>query len=505
MRVTRKNLVLWIFAFVVVFSGFFILISNIQSCPNPTKFQTSLDPDNTQNNLQARKLMGDISEAFETASAKVSVSVVSIFAEQTVQAQNPFGMPDDPFKEFFGEDFFKRFFGTPGPQEERQTVRSLGSGVIVSRDGYILTNNHVVAGAEKLSVVIGKSKTYQAKIIGTDPPTDVAVIKIAAKDLPVATLGQSESVKVGQWVIAVGNPFQLMHTVTAGIISAKGRSSVGLADYEDFIQTDASINPGNSGGALADLEGNVIGINTAIASPSGGNIGIGFAIPIDMAKRVMDELMSEGEVVRGYVGLYLQDLNEELAKALDLEGTKGVIVSDVEKDGPAEKAGLKRGDVIVAFDGKEIENGAQLKNLVAMTRPKTKVEVDLIRDGKRMNLTVMMGERPKSTDMRRREPGSQEGQTSKKLGISIQTLTPDIASQLGYQNENGVVVTNVVPGSAADDAGLQRGDLIKEINRRKVRSVEDFEEEAKKLKSGDSVALLLRRGANTFFVAITVE
>ena len=288
-------------------------------------------------NPQVHGLLSQISEAFEEAAANVSSSVVSIFAEQTVQVQSPFGLPDDAFKDFFGDDFFKRFFGTPPSQEHKRTVQSLGSGVIVTKDGYILTNNHVVANAEKLSVIIGDKKNYEAKIIGTDPPTDVAVIKIDANDLPAAILGDSDKVKVGQWVIAVGNPFHLFHTVTHGIISAKGRSSVGLADYEDFFQTDASINPGNSGGALADTEGNVIGINTAIASPSGGNVGIGFAIPINMAKKVMDDLISRGEVTRGYIGLIPKDINDDLAKALKLSGTEGVLVGDVDRAGPADK------------------------------------------------------------------------------------------------------------------------------------------------------------------------
>jgi serine protease Do len=264
----------------VFFTGIYVFSSSRDSDPKSSLRKAATASLEPSADSQAQGLIQQLSDAFEAASSKASVSVVSIFAEQVVQIQNPYGMPDDAFKDFFGEDFFKRFFGAPQPKEEKQTVRSLGSGVIVTKDGYILTNNHVVEKADKLSVVIGDKKKFSAKVIGADPPTDVAVIKIDVENLPAAMLGDSDKVKVGQWVIAVGNPFQLMHTVTAGIISAKGRSSVGLADYEDFIQTDASINPGNSGGALADLEGQVIGINTAIASPSGGNIGIGFAIPI---------------------------------------------------------------------------------------------------------------------------------------------------------------------------------------------------------------------------------
>ena len=460
----------------------------------------------TQRDPQVSNIMEQISKAFEQASNDVSPAVVSIFAEQTVEVQSPFGMPDEAFKDFFGEDLFRRFFGVPKTQEEKRTVRSLGSGVIVSKDGYILTNNHVVEKAEKLSVVVGDKKTYDAQVIGTDPPTDVAVIKIKAKDLPVASLGNSDDVRIGQWVIAVGNPFQLMHTVTAGIISAKGRSSVGLAEYEDFIQTDASINPGNSGGALADLEGHVVGINTAITSPSGGNIGIGFAIPINMARQVMSTLISEGKISRGYLALYPQDINEDLAKALHLKSTEGSLVADVTPDGPADKAGIKRGDVIVEFNGKKVEDSVELRNLVAQVSPGTTVEVVLNRDGKEMRINVRLGERPGGTEGG--EPSLEkqpQEQMSRKLGLSIQTLTPDLADQLGYRNAKGVVITEVVTGSPADEAGLQRGDLILEVNRKRVQSTQDFENQIKNLKSGDVVALLVRRGNNTFFVAVNVQ
>jgi serine protease Do len=449
--------------------------------------------------------MKQISEAFEQASAKVSPSVVSIFAEQTVEVQNPFGMPDEAFRQFFGEDLFKRFFDIPHPQEKKRTVRSLGSGVIVTEDGYILTNNHVVERADKLSVVVGDKKTYSAKVIGTDPPTDVAVIKIDANNLPLASLGDSDNVIVGEWVIAVGNPFQLMHTVTAGIISAKGRSSVGLAEYEDFIQTDASINPGNSGGALADLEGNVIGINTAITSPSGGNIGIGFAIPINMAKQVMSSLMTEGKISRGYLALLPQDIDEQLAKALNLKSTEGSLVADVTSGGPADRGGIQRGDIIIAIDGKKVKNSTELRNMVAQIAPGKSVEITLIRDGREMRVKVRLGERPEGPESASSQQAEKEEQMSKKLGISIQTLTPDLAEQLGYGNARGVVITDVSSGSPADEAGLQRGDLIQEVNRKEIKSTRDFEEHTKNLKSGDVVALLIRRGENTFFVALNIQ
>jgi serine protease Do len=384
-------------------------------------------------------------------------------------------------------------------------VRGVGSGVVVSKDGYILTNNHVVAEADKVTVMVGENKKYTAKVIGTDPLTDLAVVKINTGDLPVAKLGNSDDVRIGQWVIAVGNPFQLLHTVTAGIISAKGRSA-GITTYDDFIQTDASINPGNSGGALADLEGNVIGINTAISTPSGGNVGIGFAIPINMAKQVMEELVKKGKVTRGYLALVPQDIDEDMAKALDLKSTEGALVGDVTAGGPADKAGIKRGDVIISFNGKKVTGSNQLRQLVAQADPGSAAKLVLLRDGRELPVSVVLGERPKEFSDRgepEEEQSPEEG-TGEKLGISVQTLTPDIAQQLGYRNEQGVVVSGVVSASAAEDADLRRGDLIKEVNRAEVRNVQDFGRAISRLKSGDNAALLLRRGQNTFYAAVRI-
>jgi serine protease Do len=443
-----------------------------------------------------------LSDAFEVATERVKQSVVPIFAEQVVQVASPFVSPEDPFRDFFGDDFFRRFFGTP--QGSKQTVRSLGSGVIVSSNGYILTNNHVVSRAEKLTVIVSDNKKYKASVVGTDPQSDVAVLKIDASGLPAAELGNSDNVKVGQWVIAVGNPFQLMHTVTAGIISAKGRSQLGLADYEDFIQTDAAINPGNSGGALADLDGRVIGISTAINSPNGGNVGIGFAIPVNMAKNVMETLISEGKVERGYMGILPQDLDEDLASALKLKNTEGSLVGDVTPGSPAEKAGIKRGDVIIALDGSKVKDSNDLRNMVAQTKPGTHTEVTLIRDGRKTETTVVLAERPSRPEATGSGQVPEEERSVEKLGLSVQNLTPDIAAQLGYQDEKGVLVAAVEAGSAAEDSGLERGDLIQEVDRTAVHSVKEFQKEIGKADSGDSVALLVRRGPNTFFIAITI-
>jgi serine protease Do len=503
----QRSRLIWIYlglAFVIgLAGGAWLAPGSVLSKAAADVPQETQDPAGQQKAAPTQQTMDNISRLFEQAALKASPSVVPITAEQVVETQSNFGSPDESLRDFFGEDFFKRFFGQP-PQEQKRTVRSLGSGVIVSSDGYILTNNHVVANADKLFVVVGDKKTYPARVVGTDPQTDVAVVRIEAKDLPAATLGNSDAVNVGQWVIAIGNPFQLMHTITAGIISAKGRSSVGLANYEDFFQTDASINPGNSGGALADLNGNVIGINTAIATPSGGSIGIGFAIPINMARQVMDSLISKGKVVRGYLGLLPQDIDENLAKALGLKTTEGVLIGDVTPNGPADQAGIKRGDVILSFDGKKVEDATQLRLMIADMAPKTKAKVSLLRQGKTLDVTAVLAERPKTTQEKAPEQEQPEGQTGEKLGISLQDLTPDIAAQLGYEKEKGALVADVASGSPAEDAGLGRGDLIKEVNRVPIGSVREFEKAIKGFKAGEVIALLVRRGPTTLFVGIKI-
>jgi serine protease Do len=451
-----------------------------------------------------RALILELSKAFEDAASKVSPSVVPIYAESVVKVPGMAGLPDDALRQFFGDDFFKRFLGQVPAQKKIQ--RSLGSGVIVSKDGYILTNNHVVSGAQKLTVFLSDKRRFPAKVIGTDPQSDVAVVRIDAGDLPAATLGSSAKVGVGQWVIAVGNPFELLHTVTHGIISAKGRSSVEDTAYQDFLQTDAAINPGNSGGALADLDGNVIGINTAIASPSGGNVGLGFAIPIDMAKSIMEQLIAKGKVSRGYLGLTPQDIDQDLAKALKLSGTSGVVISEVVPGSPAEKGGIKSGDVVVAFNGTKVEDSTQFRQLVAQAAPGSTATVTVLREGQKMDLKATLAERPGETQAQAApQKGAPEQKPSSKLGLTVQTLTPDIAQQLGLKRtETGVVISEVAPTSGADEAGLQAGDVIKEIGRVPVQTAEQFEREIVRYKAGDTVALLIKRDAVTFFVAVTI-
>ena len=450
-------------------------------------------PGYAQNASPGRSIAAQMSDAFEAAANRVSPSVVPIYAEKTVEVSDEM------------QELLERFGGRM-PDDEGQTLRSVGSGVVARDGGYILTNNHVVAEAERLTVIMDDGHRYDATVVGKDPATDLAVIKIDAKNLKVAEFGTSQNLRVGQWVIAVGNPFQLLHSVTAGIISATGRSAVGLAAYEDFIQTDASINPGNSGGALADLDGKVIGINTAIASTTGVGAGVGFAIPIDMAKSIMTELIEEGGVTRGYLAILPQDITEELQQALKLPSREGALVGGVTPGGPGDKGGIKRGDVVVEFEGKKIRNSNELRAEVARADPKKKADVVVIRDGKRKTLKVTLGERP--TETARGEPGrenEQPSETSEDFGLAMQDLTPGAASQLGYENARGALVVSVKGGSPAADAGLARGDLIVEIDGRPISSARDADRALSGVKSKQTVALLVRRGDNTFFAPLTKD
>lgn len=423
------------------------------------------------------------SEMFRQAAKKATPAVVFVEVEKSVRAsQNP--QFSDPF-DFFGDDFFERFFGQQprrnqgpnGDQDRRQLQRGQGSGFVISTDGYILTNNHVVADADLITVKLSDERKLKAKVIGTDPPSDVAVIKVDAEDLPALSVGNSDVLQVGDWVIAVGSPFGLTQTVTAGIVSAKGRSqlNIGNIQFQDFIQTDAAINPGNSGGPLLNLKGEVVGINTAIASRSGGYMGIGFAIPINMAVAIKDQLLDKGSVTRGYLGLLPQDLTQDLAESFDIDTSEGVLVAQVEPDTPADKAGLKRGDAIVEFDGEQITGETQFRNLVALTTPGKKVSIVVIRDGKRKSLEATIGDRgelmPEASGAQEIQP---EGEVLDDIGLGVQMLTDELADQLGYEEKEGVIVTQVEPGSSASRAGIRQGTLILEANRQKIKNVKTF-------------------------------
>ena len=402
-----------------------------------------------------------------------------------------FGNPSgerNPFGDFFGP--FSE--GNPPGGYKQQGV---GSGFVISQDGYILTNNHVVEGADQIKVKLTNGKEYNGKVVGRDPKTDLALVKIeGASDLHALKLGNSENLKVGNWVVAIGSPFGLEQTVTAGIVSAKGRV-IGSGPYDNFIQTDASINPGNSGGPLINMKGEVVGINTAIIA---NGQGIGFAIPINTAKEIIPQLEEKGHVTRGWIGVSIQELTPELAKSLGLKEDKGALVAQVVPGGPAEKAGIEQGDVIVGFDGKEVSHSKDLPRIVASTPVGKAVAVKVSRNGNVMDRELKVGE------MKEKGVEVSKGPSSHKaLGIAVQNLTPEIAKELGVSKSGGVVVTRVEPGSPAADAGIQTGDVIREVNRKPVKDVQDFVSRVEKAKDQDNVLLLLQRGENNLFAAVT--
>ena len=400
----------------------------------------------------------------------------------------PFGGGEDP-----SEEFFRRFFGERSPQRPQ---RSLGSGFILSEDGYIITNNHVVGDAAKITVRLSDKQEYEAKVVGTDDKTDIALIKIDAKrPLPTVPLGQSSALEIGDWVLAIGNPFGLEETVTAGIVSAKGRV-IGAGPYDDFIQTDASINPGNSGGPLLNLKGEVVGINTAIFSQSGGNIGIGFATPIDLAKSIITQLKEKGKVTRGWLGVAIQQVTPELAKSFNLKEPTGALITDVTKDGPAEKAGLQRGDIITSLNGTPVKDAQELPTLVANRPVSDKVKVTVLRGGQEKTVTVTLGQLPDS-----QAHAEQSEESTKNWGLTVVELTADIARRFQLEPErNGVVVTEIEPGSPAELQGMQPGDVIEEVNRMPIKSVEDFKKAMADAEGKDTVLFLVRRGeVSTFF------
>ena len=454
-----------------------------------------------QDNLQKDiELLQRASKARAAIVKEIRKSVVNISVEKKVSS----GESDAP--DLFNDPFFRRFFqprlpNQPGqPREFKQ--RGLGSGVIVSKDGYILTNSHVAGDADKILVKLPDGRELDAKLVGTDPATDVAVLQVKADNLPFAKLGNSDELDVGETVIAIGNPFGLEQTVTSGIVSAKGRSGVGVSDYEDFIQTDASINPGNSGGPLINLEGEVIGINTAIFSRSGGNMGIGFAIPINMTRAVMNALIENGKVTRGFLGVVIQDVTQELADALGVQPGSGVLISSVGPDSPAAQAGIKQGDLIVSFNDKEVKTSNQLRNTVAGIAPGAKVPVALVREGKTIKLAVQVGEQPANLRAAFREEGEAAPQGT--LGMMLEPLNPATAQQLGYVGLNGLVVTQVEPESPAALAGLRQGALVLEANRKPMRTPADFERAVQETGSGKSLLLLVRLGDVSRFLVIKV-
>ncbi|MFN3680957.1 MAG: DegQ family serine endoprotease [Nitrospira sp.] len=446
-------------------------------------------------------LPGGEGQTFVEIAKAVKPAVVNIYATKTGRGDGPHAMPfDDPFfRRFFGDEFFRRF--EPQPRERKE--RGLGSGVIVDPNGLIITNNHVVGKAEDIRVTLADKREFKAKLIGTDPKSDIAVVQIDATALPVVPWADSDKLEVGEFVLAIGNPFGLTQTVTMGIVSALGRSA-GIAEYEDFIQTDAAINPGNSGGPLVNVRGELVGINTAIFSQSGGNMGIGFAVPSNMARSIMQQLVKTGRVVRGWLGVSIQELTPELASQFGIPDTKGVLVSDVVDDSPAQKAGFERGDVIVEYDGKPMDSPTHLRNAVAQTAVGKKVTIKIIRDKKPKTIELTIAEQPKSMSQSGDE-GEGEGVTPSGVlsGIDVRELNDELASRYGIKSgERGVIVVRVRPGSVAEELGVREGDIILEVNRQTVTSLRSYEKIVSKLPKDQAVLLLLKRQGRTIYLTL---
>jgi serine protease Do len=489
-RLKQRN----IYPHYFLFSTIFILLIFINPLSALAQDQDSIDT------------LRQMGKAFASIAEKVSPAVVSLKAERTVTREYPSsqGWPfGDPFSDPF--DFF---FRRRSPRErERQEPRryqdsrtASGTGFIISSDGYILTNNHMVEDAEKVEIELTDGRKFTAKIIGTDPDTDVAVIKIDAENLPYLELADSDKLEVGEWVLAVGNPLGLSHTVTAGIVSAKGRSGFNLAALESFIQTDAAINFGNSGGPLLNLDGKVVGMNTAIAG-STGNIGIGFAIPINMARHAYEQLIESGTVERGYLGVRPQDLEPEMARAFGLKNGKGVLIPEVSKDSAADKAGVKHNDVVLEVNGEPVESADAFRNRIAMLKPGAEAKLVVWRDGKRKTIIVQLGKRPSTEELK----GNLPEKTIEELGFTVQDLTDELIERYGYEGQSGVIVRNVDRGSQAEKAGIAQGALIKEVNRKRVRNTEEFNEEIKKARKDGGAVMLVKRGRYTFFAYLELS
>lgn len=437
----------------------------------------------------------ETSKAFSEIVSAVSPAVVNISSTKVIR-RDASPLSEDPFF-----DFFNPFhdFGLPKKWKEQ----SLGSGVVVSKDGFIITNNHVVEQSEDIRVILYDKRSFKGKVVGSDPKTDIAVVKILSDNLPTATWGDSDKLQVGEFVLAIGNPFGLSHTVTMGIISAVGRANVGIADYEDFIQTDAAINPGNSGGPLVNVRGELVGINTAIFSRTGGYQGIGFAVPSNMARLVMDQLMKQGKIVRGWIGVSIQDVTPELSQKFGITGSKGALVSDVTKGSPAEKAGIVRGDVIIEFNGKEVTSVGGLRNMVSQSKTGSEVSLKILRGGKKYILNAVTAELPKDAAGTFQESFPEDAQTNAFSGVTVKELTREIARQLGTGfEEKGVVIVRIEPGSAADDAGLKKGDVIQEIDRKRITGIEDFRRITAAVPPGETSLLFVNRGGRKFYLTL---
>jgi serine protease Do len=462
-------------------------------------------PETTTTSLTVAKIPQTLPDFIDLAehlsAAVVNISVYSSSSPAPASGPRSFhgpggGRQDDPFRDFW--EPFERFFSPFPPHSFQQ--KSLGSGVILDQQGYILTNNHVIENAEEMRITLTNEKEYRGTLVGADPKTDLALIKIDGPEaLTVIAFGDSDNLRVGEWVLAIGNPFGLDHTVTAGIVSAKGRN-IGHGSYDQFIQTDASINPGNSGGPLINLRGEVVGINTAIYSRTGGNVGIGFAIPANVAKDLVPQLKAKGKVTRGWIGVMIQKVTPEIAAALGLPAAKGARVAEVIHAGPAQEAGLKAGDVIVSFNGHALGDSAELPLLVARVPIGETVTVEIVRENKEHQIVKM-----RIAELREEQPTFAATRESEQLGLAVQELSPLLRDDLGLSGDlTGVLVSQVKQSSVAEEAGVQRRDVILEVNRQKVHDVLSYRAALQKIEKGKGVLLLVRRGKSTFFLTLKV-
>jgi len=468
--------------------------------PRSSYADASSPPTNTVEDLDSLAVAEKLSTAFENVAAVVSPSVVSIRTSREVNVSQTQMQIPEQFRRFFQDPFGGN--GRQPSQPQHRLQRAQGSGFVISEDGYIVTNNHVIDKAEDITVYFSDGRKYHAELAGTDPQTDIAILKVDAGDLPALKLGDSDSLRVGQFVIAIGTPFGLTSTLTTGVVSAKGRSSVGLNDYENFIQTDAAVNPGNSGGPLVNLKGEVVGVNSAIVSRSGGNNGISFAIPINMVKAVQSELIDVGHVTRGFLGVLIQDVTPELAKSFDFTGTAGAVISEVKPDTPAAEAGLKQGDIITAIDDRPVSSATQLRLRVAGIKPGSRVDVDVYRDGRSRTLVVKIG-RIEVADSGN-TPKAHDSGLSDQIGAKLRTLTPEIAGQMGLSDSaTGVLVDSVEPIGAAAKSGLQRGDVIVAVKSTPVESLSQLRKILDKVDLKDGVRLTVRTRSGLRFVYLT--